>query len=167
MIVVAAGLWCSAATAQDAVADSVAVKHLEKGDLCPEFAMKDTTGASVTLTTFQGKYVYIDVWASWCYPCRMEVPHLQQLEKDLEGKNIVFVGVSVDIRDWRWIGMILGAHMNGIQWRVLNKDFEEAFNVKTIPRFILLDPEGKILEPDMTRPSNPKTKEFLLDLKGI
>ena len=167
ILAVATGFWCSVATAQKTVADSKPVTKLVAGDVCPEFALKDTTGNQVSLKNLRGKYVYIDVWASWCYPCRMEVPHLKRLEEDLKGRNITFVGISLDVHDWRWIGMIQGAKMDGIQWRVLNKDFQHAFDIPAIPRFILLDPEGKIEEPDMTRPSDPKTKAFLLDLKGI
>lgn len=167
LLTVAVGLLSSPAAAKENVADSEAKTKLVAGDLCPEFAFKDTTGAEVSIKSLRGKYVYIDVWASWCYPCRMEVPHLKKLEEELKDKNITFLGVSLDVTEWRWLGMIQGAKMDGIQWCVLNRDFQEQFDIPAIPRFILLDPEGKVVDPDVTRPSDPKTKELLLDLKGI
>ena len=63
------------------------------GDKCPAFTFEDMKGQSRSLEEFKGKYVFIDVWASWCYPCRKEFPHLQELEKKFEGQNIVFVGI--------------------------------------------------------------------------
>lgn len=79
-------------------ADTTALK---KGDKCPEFVFKDAQGKDHRLSELKGKYVFIDVWASWCYPCRKEYPYLQELEEKMEGKNIVFVGISCDHVEWR------------------------------------------------------------------
>ena len=51
---------------------------------------------------FRGKYVYIDLWASWCVPCCREVPHLQKLEKELENKDVVFLSISIDQNPSAW-----------------------------------------------------------------
>ncbi len=134
---------------------------LKIGDLCPDFVFKDTTGVEHNLKSLLGKYVYIDVWASWCYPCRKQFPFFEQLQEEFKDKDIVFLGINVDYRDFRWLGDVELLHMKGLQWKIINKDFEEKFKIEYIPRFILLDKQGKILETKMTLPSKPETKEYL------
>ena len=75
------------------------MKVLKKGDLCPEFVFRDTEGKGVSLEQFKRKYVVIDVWASWCQPCKQEFPHLKELEEKYKDKNIVFVSISSDWND--------------------------------------------------------------------
>jgi thiol-disulfide isomerase/thioredoxin len=140
---------------------------LKIGEICPSFALEDTSGVRMSLESLRGKYVYIDVWASWCYPCRKQVPYLQRLEEELSDKNITFLGISLDEINFRWLGMIQGAKMDGLQWRVLDSKFKESFGIKAIPRFILLDKQGRVVKINMSRPSEPETKDFLLKLKGI
>ena len=138
------------------------------GDKCPAFTFEDMKGQSRSLEEFKGKYVFIDVWASWCYPCRKEFPHLQELEKKFEGQNIVFVGISSDHVVWRWKGAVENGKMSGEQWWVGNDtSFITAFRVDRIPRFILLDRKGRVLRLEMTRPSDPRTETMLRQLKGI
>ena len=83
----------------------------------------------------------------------------------MEGKNIVFVGISCDHVEWRWTGAL--GMMKGIQWWIAgDESFLKAFRADRIPRFILLDRKGRVLELEMTRPSNAKTLDRLLKLKG-
>lgn len=142
--------------------------ELKKGDKCPEFVFKDAQGKEHTLSELKGKYVFIDVWASWCYPCRKEYPYLQELEKKMEGKNIVFIGISCDHIEWRWKGALEMEKMGGVQWWIAgDESFLKAFRADRIPRFILLDPKGCVLKLDMTKPSDPRTAKLLNKLKGI
>ena len=144
-------------------ADTTAVRE---GKRCPEFRFKDTEGRERTLGEFRGSYVYIDVWASWCYPCRREYPRLQELEKRLKGRNIVFVGISCDQTEFRWQGAV--RMMEGEQWWTAgDAAFEKAFGVDRIPRFILIDRRGRVLRAEMSRPSDPATEEYLKGLPGI
>ena len=142
--------------------------ELKIGDRCPAFTFEDMEGHSRSLDEFKGKYVFIDVWASWCYPCRKEYPYLQELEKKFEGQNVVFVGISSDHVVWRWKGAVENGKMSGEQWWVGNDtSFITAFRVDRIPRFILLDRKGRVLRLEMTRPSDPRTETMLRQLKGI
>ena len=142
--------------------------ELKVGDRCPAFTFEDMEGQSRSLDEFKGKYVFIDVWASWCYPCRKEYPYLQELEKKFEGQNVVFVGISSDHVVWRWKGAVENGKMSGEQWWVGNDtSFITAFRVDRIPRFILLDRKGRVLRLEMTRPSDPRTETMLRQLKGI
>lgn len=135
---------------------------LKDGDKCPTAVLKDSLGLDQTIKSLRGKYVFIDVWASWCYPCYKQVPSLIELEKKMQNENIVFLGISVDAQEFRWKGMLKG--MPGIQWWDKNESFRKAFHLGVIPRCILISPKGKIVKAFMTLPSNPETLEFMKTL---
>lgn len=132
-------------------------------DKFPDITFLDTEGKEVRIKDFKGKYIYIDVWASWCYPCRREYPALKALRERLKDKAIVFVGISCDAGEIRWKGALRDEKMDGIQWILKKGDrsFMSFFKIATIPRYILVDRKGKIINPDIERPSNPKTEESL------
>ena len=137
---------------------------LSKGRPSPEFSFEDVDGKTVSLKDLRGRYVYIDVWATWCVPCRNELPHLQKLEETFKGMNIAFVSLSCDAAKdkQKWAKMVKDQNMGGIQlWGNSDNDFLKAYRVQTIPRFIFLDPEGRIVNPDMSRPSDPETIQAL------
>ncbi len=123
-------------------------------------------GSKTSLKNLRGKYVFIDVWATWCAPCKAEIPFLKSLEKEFEGKKIQFVSISVDKQNAHdsWKKMIKEKGMSGIQLFADN-NFESKFirdyGINSIPRFILIDPNGKIVDADAIRPSNPGIKDFL------
>jgi thiol-disulfide isomerase/thioredoxin len=114
----------------------------------------------------KGKYVYIDVWATWCGPCRAEIPYLKKAEEKYHGKNIEFVSISVDTdKDHdKWKNFVTEKALGGIQLfadKNWNSDFIKAFGINSIPRFILIDPNGVVVDADAKRPSNPKLIEQL------
>ncbi len=151
--------YCNNDEEQIAKADTLKV-----GDYCPDFNMESLERQPVKISSLKGKYVYIDVWASWCYPCRKQFPFFEELVEEFKSEDIIFLGVNLDVRDFRWIGTIENLKLKGEQWRVLDKDFENKFNIAYIPRFILLDKEGKIMETKMTAPSKAETKEYLIQI---
>ena len=63
-------------------------KRLGKGAPAVPFKFKDINGNEVSLADLKGKYVYVDIWATWCGPCNAEIPKLKELEKKLEGRNL-------------------------------------------------------------------------------
>lgn len=139
-----------------------------KGQPAPNFKYLDINGKEVSLSDLAGKYVYIDVWATWCGPCRGEIPHLQKLEHQFKGKNINFVSISCDQDKADWEKMVKEDKLGGIQLHTGgDRSFMDTFMINGIPRFILLDREGKIIAAEMTRPSNPKTAETLTALEGM
>lgn len=139
------------------------------GKPSPTFEYENFDGSKTKLESLKGKYVYIDVWATWCGPCRAEIPHLQEVEEKYKDKNIAFVSISVDEKkDYeKWKKMVADKKLGGIQLIADNNwqsDFIKAYGINSIPRFILLDPEGKIIQPDAERPSSIRLTEKLDEL---
>lgn len=136
--------------------------RIAPGNPCPDFEFTDNMGKSVSLKDLRGKYVYIDIWATWCGPCKGEMPSLLELEKRFEGKDITFVSLSVDknkdIELWKKTIEQMG--LGGIQLH-LGENWEWLKNFMaasiSVPRFILLDREGKIVNANMSRPSDKNT----------
>lgn len=142
---------------------------LAKGKTSPKFTdYENFKGGTTSLDDLKGKYVYIDLWATWCQPCKAEIPFLQKIEKQYHNKNIEFVSISVDEpRDYEtWKKMVADKNMSGVQL-YSNRDtiFAKAYRVTGIPRFILLDPQGNIVDANAPRPSNPKLIELFNSLK--
>ncbi|MDR2285355.1 MAG: TlpA family protein disulfide reductase [Sphingobacterium sp.] len=132
----------------------------------PIFNFPDVEGNMVSLTSLRGKYVYIDVWATWCGPCKAEIPFLQKIEHDYGNKNIHFVSLSVDrMKDQeKWKAYVSEHDLGGIQLMAdqdFSSDFIKRYNINAIPRFILIDPQGYIISGDAYRPSDPKLREQL------
>lgn len=124
------------------------------------FSYPDINGNTVSMADLKGKYIYIDVWATWCGPCRGELPALKELEEKYAGKDIHFVSLSCDKNKKAWENMVKKDELKGIQLHMgTDKTFMDAYLINGIPRFILLDREGNIISANMTRPSDPKTIE--------
>jgi thiol-disulfide isomerase/thioredoxin len=132
----------------------------------PAFDYENFAGGKTKLADLKGKYVYIDVWATWCGPCRAEIPFLKKAEEQFHGKNIEFVSISVDVaKDHeKWKTFVKDKQLGGTQlfadnnW---NSDFIKAFSINSIPRFILIDPNGNVIDADSARPSSPQLIEKL------
>lgn len=132
------------------------------------YKYQDIDGKMVALEDLKGKYVYIDVWATWCGPCCAEIPHLKTLEQKFKGKNILFVSISVDSNKAAWMKKVKNDQLGGIQLHGgAEAQIMKDYKIKGIPRFILLDREGKVIDNDMTRPSDPATTKTIEALEGI
>lgn len=137
------------------------------GRLMPELSFSDTSNGSVSLTSLRGKYIYIDVWATWCKPCIAEIPNLKKMEKKLEGKNIAFISISIDKDRDAWKKMVKKDNFTGVQWHSPSREFSKELMIVSIPRFILIDPQGKIVNANASRPNRPETYELMETLVGL
>jgi thiol-disulfide isomerase/thioredoxin len=146
-------------------------KSLVMGMPSPQFVnYENHKGGNTSLDDLKGKYVYIDVWATWCGPCKREIPFLKEVEKKYHGKNIEFVSTSIDVaKDHStWVEMVKNEQLGGIQLMADNNwksKFVTDYAIEGIPRFILVDPNGNIVSADAPRPSDPKLVELLTQLK--
>ena len=138
-----------------------------KGKPSPQFNdFENFKGGSSSLSDFKGKFVYIDVWATWCGPCKIEIPHLKKIEEMYTDKNIEFISISVDEVNEKniWKKMVEEENLGGVQLFADNSwesKFVEEFKIKGIPRFILINPEGNVVTPDAPRPSDEELVELL------
>ncbi|SNR60102.1 redoxin domain-containing protein [Lutibacter flavus] len=138
------------------------LKTVAKGQPSPKFEeYENFAGGTTSLDDLKGKFVYVDVWATWCGPCKAEIPALKEVEAKYHGKNIEFVSVSVDaLKDHdKWKKMIEDDELKGIQLfadKSWDSDFVNGYLIKGIPRFILIDPNGNIVSANAPRPSSPK-----------
>lgn len=139
---------------------------LKKGDPSPKFNYPNTKGVKVSLDDLKGKYVYVDVWATWCGPCKQQIPFLKELHEEYSGKNIAIVSLSIDkaSNKDKWLKMVADQELTGIQIMADNNDFAAAYNINGIPRFILIDPEGNIVDSNAPRPSDPRLKQIFNSL---
>lgn len=140
----------------------------KKGNPSPKFSnFENYSGGTTSLDDLQGKYVYIDVWATWCGPCKQQIPFLKQVEKEFEHNNIAFVSISTDRANKydAWRKMISDKQMGGIQlYAGTDYSFSQEYQINSIPRFILIDPDGNIVDANAPRPSDPRLKELFNSL---
>ena len=146
------------------------------GSTSPTFSnYMDYNGGKKSLNSFLGKYVYIDVWATWCGPCIQQIPSLEKLMKEYKNKNIEFISISTDDQrrnggSWdaaekKWRSFIKKRQMGGTQlWIGKDNSFQQAYKINSIPRFILIDPKGNIVDANAPRPSDPRLKSLFTSL---
>ena len=151
-------------------------KKIAKGRPSPKFENYiDIKGGKKSLDSFKGKYVYIDVWATWCGPCIREIPALDKLEKEYHSKNIAFVSISTDesrrsggsweAAEKKWSNFVKDRNMSGIQlWSGKDTRFQQEYQINGIPRFILIDPQGNIVDANAPRPSDPRLRNIFNSL---
>jgi thiol-disulfide isomerase/thioredoxin len=117
-----------------------------------DFSQPDTTGVPVSLSSFRGKYVLVDFWASWCGPCRMENPNLVEAYHRFKNKNFTVLGVSLDIKKENWQRAIAD---DKLSWTHISdlKRWESVvvpmYKIQGIPFNVLVDPEGKVIAENL------------------
>lgn len=117
-----------------------------------DFTQNDVEGKPVKLSSFKGKYVLLDFWASWCKPCRMENPNVVKVYNKFKDKNFTIVGVSLDQSKDAWVKAIQADrltwnHVSDLQqW---NNAAAQMYHIQSIPGNFLIDPNGKIVARDL------------------
>jgi peroxiredoxin len=114
----------------------------------PELSLPDVNGNEVKLSSFRGKYVLVDFWASWCLPCRRENPNVVNAYNKYKGKNFTILGVSLDKEKSDWTDAIQADKLSWTQVSDLkewNSLAVSTFDFNGIPFNILIDPQGKVI----------------------
>lgn len=156
-------LCCTVMQLRAQMADSV-----KAGMDMTGYVFKDTADREVALKDFKGKYILLDVWASWCRPCINAFPAYDSLKQVYKDKNIAFLQVSCDASKMRWTMGMGFTHRTGLQvYLAGDRHFMQELKVATIPRLLLIDREGRLLNGYMSEAAAPRTKEILEHLEGI
>jgi peroxiredoxin len=114
------------------------------GDVPPPFALPDLDGQSVSLSDFQGKVVVLDLWATWCAPCRAEVPVLVRLYDELRDQGLVVVGIGLDQGGANVLKPFVEANRVTYPVVVGNPDVQSQYGVTGIPATFIIGRDGRI-----------------------
>jgi len=150
------------------LANNKTIESLGKGMPAPLFSAMGIDGIQYNLADFKGKYVIIDVWATWCGPCRQQSPYFEKLASKYQKENIKFMAISVDknIADWAMEAKaktkkVLQLHINN------NELFSKQYNAETIPRFILIDPNGNFVNAQLPQPEDKIFEKVLRETLSL
>lgn len=114
------------------------------GQAAPDFVLPDLTGREVTLSRYRGKFVLLGFWASWCPPCREEMPSLQKLHEDFTGRDLVLLAVNAG-EPPEQVADVVGRQ--AITFPVLldpDGRVQEIYGAYQFPVFFLIDREGRV-----------------------
>lgn len=140
-------------------------KNTEEGMDAPDNEFEDKAGNKHRFSDYKGKYLYVDFWATWCGPCKAEIPHLASLvDKYKDNDKIAFISISMDANRSAWEKMIAKDNpawpqfiFNEAQSARASKDW----GISGIPRFIMISPNGKVYSSDALRPSDPNLSKII------
>ncbi len=142
-----------------------------KGKASPKFVdLENFKGGTTSLDDLKGKFVYVDVWATWCKPCLAQIPALKELEEEYIEKNIEFVSISTDKAEKyeAWQNMIRAKEMSGIQlYAGKSQSFMQEYQIANIPRFIFIDTEGNIVNANAPRPTEKEKIKKMFEEAGL
>jgi peroxiredoxin len=113
--------------------------------VAPDFALTDVDGRVVRLSDLKGKVVLLNFWATWCAPCRIEIPWFTEFQRTYRGKGLVVVGVSLDDDGWKSVKPFVVDTKINYPVVIGNEEVDKAFGgVSSLPETLIIDREGRI-----------------------
>jgi thiol-disulfide isomerase/thioredoxin len=132
-----------------------------EGKSAIDFEVTDPAGNRKKLSDYKGKVMYIDVWATWCGPCRLQAPVFKKLSEKYQ--NIHFISLSVDEKKTDWDKEMKNKTHGKITELWAEPDMRKKWEISSIPRFLLIDKDFNIIYAETPRPSDTKYIEPLLE----
>lgn len=131
------------------------VKKFTPGQPAVDFAFKTLEGKDMKLSDLKGKVVYMDFWASWCGPCKGEMPHAKKLKEQFKDKDVVFLYVSIDDKEDAWKKGIYAMSISGIHTRTpgWGGEIAKMYKIQSVPAYFLIDKKGNFALARTPRPS--------------
>lgn len=124
------------------------LKKVDIGQMAPEFSMPDSNGKNINLSSYKGKLLLVDFWASWCSPCRAENPGIVKVYNEFHSKGFYILGVSLDKKKESWLKAVADDQLS---WEHVSElkgwdcSAGKLYGINSIPANVLVDPEGKII----------------------
>ncbi|MCT3832766.1 redoxin domain-containing protein [Elizabethkingia anophelis] len=145
----------------------ISLNQSQKGMPFPDLNFTDSAGKAQKLSQFRGKYVIIDLWATWCQPCLEIRPTFEARERSYKYyQNIQFLSISVDQDKKRWENFLKTKPSKTLQWHLPDSNkFATEYGIQGIPRFIILDPQGKIYNMNAPSPNEDNFVEIMNQIK--
>lgn len=148
--------------------EPITISHLTDSALA--IFISDASGKSLPLLSVLSRYkndvILLDFWASWCGPCIMQMPYLKELEKKYQ-KRVVFISLSVDHSKNAWIAGMQKNQLLGNQYLIENAQFggplKKDLKIKSIPRFVLMNGKGDVLNSDLPKPNETERIGKIID----
>ncbi len=139
------------------------LNKLQRGKKAPDVRAENVRGTDVALGDLANKYLVIDVWATWCGPCKEQDPYFEQFAEQYTSDKVAFISISVDQDKDAWRMQAPQKSKQVLQLWAKNggADFMKEYSIGAIPRFILIDPKGYILSVQLPHPSDPQFEEQL------
>lgn len=138
------------------------IEKLSSGKQAPPLEGTTLDNQAINLTDLKGKFVVIDVWATWCGPCKYESPYFDKMAIKYKNEPVQFVAASIDDDIKKWFIDAKSKSKSVLQIHINDKrKFHDEYNVSGIPRFILIDPDGNLVEVEMPRPSEKQFEKVL------
>jgi len=139
------------------------LQNLQKGWPAPVISAETLNNDQFSLAMLKGRYIVVDVWATWCAPCKKEAPYFNRFAEQYTSESIAFISLSVDEDKNAWKSESARRNERVLQlWATNSQEELKAYNLEFIPRFMLIDPKGKIISAQLPMPSDPDFEQLLL-----
>lgn len=126
---------------------AAATIQAQVGEQAPAFSLKDKDGKVFSAESMKGKIIVLNFWATWCPPCRAEIPAFKSVYEKYKGKGVEIVGVSLDHKGWDVIRPFLDQHKINYPVVLGGADIAKAYgNVRSIPTTFIIDRKGKVID---------------------
>lgn len=143
------------------------LKNLKDRRPAPDFLLKDARGAQVKLSDYKGKVVLLNFWATWCGPCKAEIPWYVEFENRYKGSGLAVLGVSMDEDGWKSVRPFVQQHQMNYSVALGDDALAAAFGgIDALPETFLLDREGRIAAKYVGLSSKSHYEDGIVELLG-